>query len=109
MIVVAIILALIVAFLLLGFIISLLTKLAILLLVALLAGFIARSVLKYNSSLQFTFLSGLAGAAVGWIIQAILGAPSLIKIGGLPVLWTFVGAMIVVAVAKVVEPGRRRV
>ncbi|MFN8559146.1 MAG: hypothetical protein U0531_18015 [Dehalococcoidia bacterium] len=103
------ILVLILAFFLLGFIFKILFGLALLLVVALLCGWAAQSLLKYPGGLTTAFLSGLIGGVLGWILVALTPLPSLVVIGGLPVVWTLVGAVVVVALAKLGLPaGRRR-
>jgi hypothetical protein len=108
MIIVGAIVALILVLFLIGAVVKLVTAIAMLFLVALLAGVIANAVVKYNNGLTFTFVSGLAGGVLGLVLKAILGGPALLTLGGLPVIWTIAGAIIVVFVAKVVDRGPRR-
>jgi uncharacterized membrane protein YeaQ/YmgE (transglycosylase-associated protein family) len=68
------------------------------LVVALVAGIIGEQVTgRTAGGALATLLCGLAGAVVGIIIAELLGLPRLIHIGGLPVIWTIIGAIIVVA------------
>ena len=81
--------------------------LALMLAIVGLASLAAQSLLGYRGAgLIFTMASGFLGAILGIIIARALGMPSWPKIGGLPVLWTLVGAVIVVAIAKVALPRR---
>jgi uncharacterized membrane protein YeaQ/YmgE (transglycosylase-associated protein family) len=106
MVVVLVILALIIALWLLSIVVGFLINLALLFTVAFLAGLAAQSWLKYPGGITGAFVSGLIGGVVGILLARLLGAPTLLTIGGLPVLWTVVGAVIVVAIAKVALPQR---
>ena len=81
-------------------------KLALVLIIAALASALAQSILKYKGGVAFTFASGLVGAVIGILIQRILGAPSLLAISGVPLLWAFVGSAVVVFAAKLTGIGR---
>lgn len=85
---------------------SFLLGLALLLLIAYAAGAVAQSWLKYPGGFLSAFISGLLGGVVGLILAKLLHAPTLLTISGLPVLWTFVGAVIVVGANKVIGGGR---
>ncbi len=107
--VIIIILLIIAAFILLGFVVKLLFGLAMLVLFALIAGLIARSVVNYRGSLAFTVVSGIIGGIVGAIGAAILHLPLRgLDIGGLPVIYTLAGTILVVAVAKLFDRPARR-
>ncbi len=76
--------------------------------VALVAGLIAESVVgDSRRNPLFTLLVGFIGAIVGAIIARAADLPRLISIGGLPVIWTIIGAIIVVFVWHLVRPERR--
>ncbi len=102
------VLALLLALLIVWFVVKTVVALALLLMLVLVASLVAQSFLHYRGGLTFTLVSGLIGGVVGLLLARLLGMPELLKIGGLPVLWTFIGSLIVVAAAKLVEPGRRR-
>lgn len=81
------------------------------LLIAGLASAAAQSFIKYKGNFEFTLLSGLIGGVLGIVLAKALNVPGWLQwphIGGFPVLWTLVGAFIVVAVAKVAAPLQRR-
>jgi uncharacterized membrane protein YeaQ/YmgE (transglycosylase-associated protein family) len=83
-------------------------KLVGLVLMIVLAGVIGAamgSLLKYKGGLLYSVGAGLVGAVVGTVIANILGAPKLLTIANLPILWTVVGAALVVVATKVVMPG----
>ena len=73
-------------------------------------GAVMGSVLKYRGGFLYSIGAGLVGAVLGTIIANVLGAPKLLTLWNLPVLWTAIGAAIVVAATKVVMPaeGPRR-
>lgn len=67
--------------------------------VAVIAGLIAREVVGGGKSgILELLLTGLVGALVGTILARAAGLPRFISIGGLPILWTIVGAIIVALV-----------
>ncbi len=98
-----ILIILLLAVVLVAWIIKTIVGLALFLAVAGLAGWAAQRFVGYDGGFGFTFISGLIGGVVGIIIQKALGAPSLIAIGGLPLLWTLLGSVIVVGVAKLFD------
>ena len=107
---IALILALIVFFKIVGFVFAVVFWLIGTLLLAGLASAAAQAFVKYRGNLNFTLLSGLLGGVLGIVMAKALGVPGWLQwphIGGFPVLWTLLGALIVVAVAKVVLPARR--
>ncbi len=82
-----------------------LTILALAVLVALVAGLVAESVAgDRGRNPIFTIFIGFMGALVGTIIATLFGFPRLITIGGLSVIWTVVGAIIVVMAWQAVRP-----
>jgi uncharacterized membrane protein YeaQ/YmgE (transglycosylase-associated protein family) len=101
---IGLVLAIVVGFWLIGQLVGL----AIMLLIAGLIGALAQSVLKYNGGFLFSIGAGLVGAALGAIAAKLLGLPSLLVLGGLPVVWATVGSLAVVAAAKVVNGDGRR-
>lgn len=79
--------------------------LALAVLVALVAGLIAESVVgESRRNPLFTLVIGFVGAIVGAIIARVTDLPRLISIGGLPVIWTIIGAIIVTFVWHLVRP-----
>jgi uncharacterized membrane protein YeaQ/YmgE (transglycosylase-associated protein family) len=65
-------------------------------LVALAAGYIAEGVAgRRNGGILMTLLLGFIGAVVGTLIARVLDLPVFVRIGGLPVVWTVVGAILV--------------
>lgn len=78
------------------------------LVVAALCGAAAEYFLGAKEGVGETLVIGLIGAALGTILSHLLRLPSLIVIGGLPLVWTIVGSMIVIAILKAVrrQPGR---
>jgi uncharacterized membrane protein YeaQ/YmgE (transglycosylase-associated protein family) len=101
------ILAIIVGLFLFSLVVAALFKIALFLLIVYLAGALAQSWLKYPGGFVTAFVSGLVGGVLGWIIAHALHAPTWPTIAGLPIIWTIVGAVIFVAVAKLVTAGRR--
>ena len=94
-----------------GFVFAIVFWLVGTLILAALASMAAQAFLKYKGNLNFTMLSGLAGGVVGIVLAKALGVPNWLQwphIGGFPVLWTLVGAGIVVFVAKIANWGPRR-
>ncbi len=84
--------------------------LALAVLVALVAGLIAESVVgDSRRNPLFTLLVGFIGAIVGAIIAHVSGLPEFISIGGLPVIWTIIGAIVVVFVWHLVRPEHRAI
>src|SRR3990172_13316007 len=80
---------------------------ALAVLVALVAGLIAESVVgESRRNPLFTIVVGFVGAIVGAIIARTADLPRLITLGGLPVVWTIIGAIIVVFVWHLVRPER---
>ena len=106
---IGIIIALILAVLLFGIIVKAVVGAVMLIIVAFVAGLIATSVLKYSGGLKFTFLAGLGGGILGWVIARLFSLPLAFSIGGLPLIWSILGAMAVVFVAKLGQPVRRRI
>lgn len=91
-------------------IIKSLIGLALAVLVALVAGLIAESVVgDSRRNPLFTLLVGFVGAVVGAIIAHVSGLPEFISIGGLPVVWTIIGAIVVVFVWHLVRPEHRAI
>jgi uncharacterized membrane protein YeaQ/YmgE (transglycosylase-associated protein family) len=77
--------------------------------VAILAGVIAREVVGgRKSNILELLLVGLVGALVGTILARIAGFPRLISVGGLPILWTIVGAIIVAVVWNAISARNAR-
>jgi uncharacterized membrane protein YeaQ/YmgE (transglycosylase-associated protein family) len=105
----------ILGFLLLVFFIAATTKfligLVFLLLVATVCGAIAEHMLHYDGDgIATTAGVGLIGSLLGWLIAKLLHLPMLVHIAGLPVVWTVIGSMVLVAGRKVFAPppGSRR-
>lgn len=81
--------------------------LALAVLVALVAGLIAENVVgESRRNPLFTLLIGFVGAIVGAIIARLSDLPRFVSIGGLPVIWTIIGAIVVVFVWHLVRPER---
>lgn len=98
---------LLVAFLIFVALVRTLIGLALAVLVALIAGLIAESIAgETRRNPLYTLLFGFAGSVVGAIIARAAGLPRLISVGGLPVVWTIIGAIIVVFVWHLVRPER---
>ncbi len=107
---IALLLALIVFIKIVGFVFGAVFWLAGTLILAGLASAAAQSLLKYRGNLSFTLLSGLIGGVLGIVLAKVLSVPDWLqwpRVGGFPVLWTLVGAAIVVIVAKLVLPARQ--
>lgn len=76
--------------------------------VALAAGAVAEKVVGHSrGSILSTLLTGLLGALTGSIIAELAGMPRLLDIGGLPVVWTIIGAIIVAFVWQTVSREER--
>jgi len=99
------ILAFLLAFLLIAKVVSLLIGLVFLLLVAVLCGAIAEKLLHYEGGgIVTTAGVGLIGSVVGLVIAKILHLPTWPHIAHLPVVWTVVGSLVLVAGMKVIAP-----
>ncbi|MDO8690085.1 MAG: GlsB/YeaQ/YmgE family stress response membrane protein [Dehalococcoidia bacterium] len=86
-------------------IIRTLVGLALAIIIALVAGLIAESLVgKKRRNPIFSIIVGFIGAIVGTMIARALSLPLLFTIEGLPVIWTIVGATIVVVVWQSVRP-----
>lgn len=116
LLIIALIVAIVIFFLVVGLIIKAILWLALTLLLAGLASWAAQSFLKYKGDFRFTMISGLIGGVLGIVLAKSLGVPDWLQwpsLGGFPVLWTLVGAGIVVLISKIVLPssltGRRAV
>jgi uncharacterized membrane protein YeaQ/YmgE (transglycosylase-associated protein family) len=94
------ILAFLVLFVLFLKIIGTLLGLVFFLVVAALCGAAAEYFLGHREGVGETFLIGLIGAAIGAVLAHVLHLPGLIHIGGVSIVWTVVGAMIVVFLLK---------
>ena len=82
------------------------------LIVAALCGAAAEYFLGHKEGVGETFLIGLIGAAIGTVLSHVLHLPTLIAIGGVSIVWTIIGAMIVVFLLKLARPqpsGVRRI
>lgn len=76
-------------------------------LMVLLAGLIgagAQSWLRHRGSFLSSIGAGLGGAVLGIIVAKALGAPTWPSLFHLPLLWTVVGSVAVVAAEKVLSP-----
>lgn len=101
---IVLLLALIIFIKIVGFVFSVVFWLLGTIILAALASLAAQSFLKYKGDINFTMLSGLIGGVLGIVLAKALGVPGWLQwphIGGFPVLWTLIGAVIVVFVAKV--------
>ena len=85
-----------------------LVGIALMLLLAGLIGAGAQSVLGYRGGFLFSIGAGLVGAVLGTILANVLNAPKFPELFNLPLLWSMVGAIGVVAAAKVVAPREDR-
>jgi|GEM_PF-2095752 len=100
-------LAVVIGLVVVGWVIGSVIGFVLMLLLAGLIGALASKVVGYRGGIVFSVGAGLLGAVLGTIIANIIGAPKLLTLWNLPVLWTVVGAFATVAVAKVVLPGDR--
>src|SRR5690349_12700854 len=106
---IVLLIALIVIIKIVGFVFAVVFWLLGTLILAGLASWAAQSFLKYRGDFDFTMLTGIIGGILGIVLAKALGVPGWLQwphIGGFPVLWTLVGAGIVVAAAKVFRPRR---
>jgi uncharacterized membrane protein YeaQ/YmgE (transglycosylase-associated protein family) len=79
-----------------------------LLLIATLCGWIAERLLHYREGgIGTTAGIGLVGAVIGWVLAKVLHLPMAPHIAGLPILWTVVGSLVLVAGMRVAAPMRR--
>jgi uncharacterized membrane protein YeaQ/YmgE (transglycosylase-associated protein family) len=102
------ILAFILALFLILKVVSVLVGLVWLLLIATLCGWIAESLLHYREGgIGTTAGVGLLGAVIGWVLAKVLHLPLAPHIAGLPILWTLVGSVALVAGLRVAAPMRR--
>ena len=100
------ILAFIVLFVLFLKIIGTLLGLVFFLVVAALCGAAAEYFLGHKEGIGETFLIGLIGAAIGAVLSHVLHLPTLISVSGVSIVWTIIGAMIVVFLLKLASPER---
>ena len=105
MTIVLILVGLLLALLLLSAIIGFLFKVFIFFLIVLLCGFIAQAIVKYRGGLEFTLVSALIGGVVGLVLQWLLPGGRLLTISGVPVVWTILGSVIVIFIAKLTASG----
>ena len=106
MLIIALIIAIILFFVFLA-VVRTLIGLALLVLVALVAGLIAEAVVgKRRRNPVTTIIIGFIGAFVGAILARLLGLPHLITIEGLSLIWTIIGASVVVFVWHLIRPER---
>jgi uncharacterized membrane protein YeaQ/YmgE (transglycosylase-associated protein family) len=90
-------------------VVGFLIGLVFLLLVATLCGAIAEHMLHYDGGgIATTAGVGLVGSVVGWLIASLFHFPMLVHIAGLPIVWTVIGSLVLVAGMKVVAPPSRR-
>ncbi len=90
-------------------VVGFLIGLVFLLLVATLCGAIAEHMLHYEGNgIAATAGVGLVGSVVGWLIASLFHFPMLVHIAGLPIVWTVIGSLVLVAGMKVVMPPSRR-
>ncbi|HLZ69488.1 MAG TPA: hypothetical protein VKV26_06190 [Dehalococcoidia bacterium] len=90
-------------------VVAFLIGLVFLLLVATLCGAIAEHMLHYDSDGILTTVGvGLVGSVIGWLIARVLHLPTWPHIASLPIVWTVVGSLVLVAGMKVVSPPSRR-
>lgn len=108
MILVGLILVAIVLFILAAAIIRSILGIVLFLVVAALCGAAAEYLLGEQDGVGETLFIGIIGAALGAILAHVLHLPALLGIAGLHVVWTIVGALIVVALLKLVRPTRGR-
>ena len=96
----ALVLAIVIGFWLIGQLVGI----ALMLLLAGLIGAAAQALIGYKGGFLFSIVAGLVGAVVGTVLANALDAPKFPTLFNLPLLWTTVGAIGVVAVAKAVAP-----
>ena len=102
------ILILIIALVITWWLVQTLIGLVLMLVIAALCSAAAQAIVKYrDGGFRFTLLSGVIGAVVGIVLAKLLGLPTFPQIQGLPLVWTLVGSLIVVAGAKLALPRRR--
>lgn len=81
--------------------------LALTVLVALAAGLVAEGIAgNRRGNPLVSIVIGFAGAVVGTVIAELLNLPRFFSIGGLPVIWTVIGAIIVALIWGAVMPAR---
>jgi uncharacterized membrane protein YeaQ/YmgE (transglycosylase-associated protein family) len=68
---------------------------------------LAEYVLHVREGVFTTVVVGLIGAAIGVIIQHIFRLPTLLAPFGVPIVWTILGSIIVVAILRLVLGNRR--
>jgi len=89
-------------------VVAFLVGLVFLLLVAVVCGAIAEHLLHYESGgIVRTTGVGLIGSLVGVIIAKVFHLPTWPHLAGLPILWTVVGSLVLVAGMKVFVPPSR--
>jgi uncharacterized membrane protein YeaQ/YmgE (transglycosylase-associated protein family) len=104
LLILALILAVVVGFWILSSILGFVLGLALTIALGGLIGWAAGSVLGYKRGPIFSIGAGLLGAVLGTVLANILNAPKGPTPFDLPLLWTIIGSVAVVAVAKVVAP-----
>lgn len=108
LLILALILAAVIALWVVAKIVGAIVGLLLMILLGGLIGAAAQSVVGYKGGFLFSIGAGLVGAVVGTIIANLLGAPKLLTLANLPILWTVVGSVAVVAAAKLVRPNESR-
>lgn len=102
------ILAFLLAIFLIMKVVAFLVGLVFLLLVAALCGAIAEHLLHYEGGgILRTVGVGLIGSLIGFLIAKLFHLPTWPHLAGLPVVWTVVGSLVLVAGMKVVSPPAR--
>ncbi len=89
------------------FVVRTVVAVVVAILVALVAGLIAEAIVgERRRNPLFSIIVGFIGAVVGTVIARTFNLPLLLDIGGLPIVWTIVGAIIVVFIWQAI--GRDR-
>lgn len=87
-----------------------LIALALAVILVLVAGLIAQTVTG-NSGARGLIAApavGLAGAVAGSVVAWVANFPTLVTVGGLPIVWTVLGAIVVGFVWKLFQPSAER-
>lgn len=109
MVIALLILAFVVLFILFLKLIGTLIGLVFFLVIAAICGAVAERFLRHREGVGETFLIGLIGAAIGTVLAHVLHLPRLLSISGVSIVWTIIGAMIVVFLLKLASPEKSSV
>ena len=89
------------------FVVRTVIAVAVAILIALVAGLIAEAVVgERRRNPLFSIIVGFVGAVVGTVIARTFNLPLFFTIEGLPIIWTIVGAIIVVFLWQAIRQDR---